>query len=277
MNKPSIEWAIRTLRQPAGSDARFATLEAIEQNRDDFIRTFHDSLKELQATAITTILLMDRELKIRSQSSESIEAARLYRQIWRRVNDTIAWTLLGHRRYVVKRLCHFRKRDPLLNQGIRSVTKYLDELNSNPYGVALLTDATSFIDIGDILYSDQRSGQTSIIEVKSGKLSESFLSKAPNLNETVAQLDKHDAKQLARFARQAQRMLRTVELLNTDKGIDPLSGQPMRLLDCAVPDQDYDEELQGLLAGATSGGGKTRSRRQLPLDICNTSGRQSDS
>ena len=252
MDKPNLEWAIRTLRQPAGPAREYANPEAIEEHQEDFIRAFHSSLKELHAEAIRTILVMETMLR-KTPPDPSAATVNDYIQIWRRVNDTIVWIILSGQRHVIKTLCHFKRRGPLANHGLSAVAHAMDELNANPYGIAICTDATSCVDIGDIVHVDKMVGRTSLIEVKSGHVNEQIISSEMfGINDFIARYGQHGAEQVARYARQRKRMLQTLGVLNQDEGIDVLSGQPIRLVDCQVPDEDYDTELRDLLAEARS-------------------------
>lgn len=81
-----------------------------------------------------------------------IEAADEAIPIWRRANDSIAWVMLGMDRNKVRRLCFRNPRAKLRDQNPAFVSEVLDKLNSVPMNLAIWTDATSCIDVGDCLF-----------------------------------------------------------------------------------------------------------------------------
>ena len=72
------------------------------------------------------------------------------RHVWRKVNDAIIWSALGHQRHMVKRLCLYRRRTYLTENNDLSALATIKQLNADPLALAIWNDATSCVDIGDV-------------------------------------------------------------------------------------------------------------------------------
>ncbi len=53
--RPKLLQITQALRQPAGDDARFATMDSIAANRDDFVVEVHTTWKHIHVAAIAEI------------------------------------------------------------------------------------------------------------------------------------------------------------------------------------------------------------------------------
>jgi hypothetical protein len=71
--------------------------------------------------------------------------------IWRRINDAIVWSLFGMEGHYIRRLCLRKQRPTLLEANPKAIMPLLEELNADPLTFALWSDATSCVDIGDII------------------------------------------------------------------------------------------------------------------------------
>src|SRR6185295_7459581 len=116
--KPSMEQDFieitQSLRQPAGEAQRFATLPSIAENRTEFTARCHATWKSLHEKAVYEIVTFDTFLA-REKAHPVGPVVKMFgeynRAVWRKVNDAIAWSLLGMHRHVVKRLCLYRRRN----------------------------------------------------------------------------------------------------------------------------------------------------------------------
>lgn len=103
------------------------------------------------------------------------EFAEYNRAVWRKVNDSIVWSLLGVERHRVKRLCLFRRYN-LMECNPDAARGTVEELNKTPTALALWSDATWCGDVGDIMYiRDRRRPEPEFIELKEGEVNAAIL------------------------------------------------------------------------------------------------------
>lgn len=191
--------------------------------------------------------------RVESTSDLSFSEELLYRSI----ADTIAWQLLGDQ------LCHARRlfrghNQPDLNQSNFSsvVTVANSIVESKPDSIPLLSDLTSFVQVGDILSLDPRGG-LSIIEVKEGVVNYRISQFLKFYNESgcdralqyfMSEEGPHTAKQMQRMIRQSGRMAHVSEVMSSGTSVDPDSGQKVHIPDEFIPISDWNEEFIALLA-----------------------------
>jgi len=165
---------IRTLRQPAGDDPRFDTPESIRDHPVDFIAAVHSSWKHIHNRSLDELLKIDtilRSPEIRTYPPDLSSFLRYSMALWRRVNDALVWTVLGHEDHHIRRLCHRKDRPSLLHANPRALRRLLDDINRDPMTFALWTDATSCVDVGDVISRRFARGlltSLDILEVKEG-------------------------------------------------------------------------------------------------------------
>lgn len=245
----------------------FASVEAISKDHKDFVIACHETWKYLHQQAIRKILFFDGFLKREKEHpiGPAVEYFGNYEQaIWRKVNDAIVWSLVGQQRHIVKRLCLYRKRGYLSEANPDSAMAFIDDVNRDPMKLALWNDATSCVDIGDAtVIEDGLLPIPSFVELKEGKVNKAILDlmgEGEQLTPTqIGELETAHGpkarKQYERVQRQKKTSNLALELLNTEEGTDPVSGQPMRVFDLQMVPERYDEELVHVLevAIATKG------------------------
>lgn len=252
--------ALRMLRKPAGDDDRFSSLESIAKNRDDFIKKTHESYKKLHEIAIGAIIDFDSRIKKAKDSKLRKDAiAYLYfnRLIWRRFNDSLVWLILGFQRHILKRLCFYKERGFLIYQNPIDALNTLEKINADPYSLAILSDATTCIDIGDILHKNLKTGAIEYIELKEGKVNTTLidsLSCDRVMHFFLKKYGKKGKEQLSRFIKQEKRMLNAVKVIHDDKGIDHITGENIFLIEPKTQDAIYDHELSEIIKNARKDG-----------------------
>lgn len=70
--------------------------------------------------------------------------------IWRRINDAIVWVLLGYKDHVIRTVCHRKGRPQLASANPDAIRTLFNNLNSDPMTIAIWSDATTCVDLGDI-------------------------------------------------------------------------------------------------------------------------------
>ncbi|MDY0264469.1 MAG: hypothetical protein RBR12_04725 [Sulfurospirillum cavolei] len=167
--------------------------------------------------------------------------------------DFIAWQFLGGQYYKVRRFYDMRKKEnsrPTLSksniESVKSAVEYYHALN--PLNFALISDLTSFIDIGDILLMDNY--RLRPIEVKEGEKNEEifnflFKEKIPENLETI---DENFLKQAKRVLNQAKRGHLLYDVLKNEKGIDPFTELKTEVNKEAFEIKTYIDEFEKLVA-----------------------------
>jgi hypothetical protein len=249
---------------PAGEFDQFSSIEGIKEDSENFILNVHSTWKKWHSMAIDQILTfdyMEKADKVKPIGRSFREWTIYMRQVWRRVNDAIVWSMFGDQRHLMKRLCLYRKRGPLVDANPESALNAIDLINSDPLSVGIWNDATSCVDIGDVTFVSKRINQYSFIELKEGKVNEEILKLNQSkddpeyLNlyeEFIEKYGKHGIKQIQRIERQEERSKQILELINKEKGIDPVTSQYMEIQEIRTPDEFYDNDLNRLLKNVSS-------------------------
>ncbi|MCP9905449.1 hypothetical protein KBY85_15090 [Cyanobium sp. BA5m-10] len=212
-----------------------------------------DSKKELNAKLKSA--RKGRDKLASTEVKQQIGLENLKEHIIRKLADSIAWHLIGGQNYIARRLCLRESSRPTLKaSNLASVLNFVNEYNgSNPLGFALISDITSFVQLGDVLLIGGNGLQ--IIEVKEGaKNHESMSFIAENLlteaeDEQIRKaLDDHPLnEQIRRILRQHTKMTQATTLLNTGGGIDPATGERVQIPDMYHTEEHYFDELQNLI------------------------------
>lgn len=259
---------IGALRAPAGDDPRFQTHESIREHQHDFIIAYHAGLKRIHREAIDELLRLEDAVeatKGKPLPPDFLDYLNWMRQLWRKVNDAIVWHIVGHRGHIIRRWCGHRPRPNLHASNPRSIRPLLDQFNEEPLKVAVWTDATACLDVGDILLIDKATGEMIVVEVKEGTVNEAILDLLSTAGENVGDRIKDflhtygskAAAQLERNLRQQQTSARAQELITKGEGIDPFLEMPVTISDVATPDETYDDALAGALRDARGNGEAT--------------------
>src|SRR5690606_17591143 len=107
--------------------------------------------------------------------------------------------------------------------------------------------------IGDILLKHENI--VGIMELKEGKVNDQikdFIEDLEQNNQPITDIilnekfDKKTVKQAKRMQRQNLRAERVIEVINKDKGIDPVSGKPIRISTPTIKTVGYHEEFMKL-------------------------------
>jgi hypothetical protein len=253
----SLKQIINMIKNPAGNE--FDTLEKVTKNRDKFIKAFHDGYKELHYSLIDEIMIFESAkenfLKEKLPNKRIIKDLNEFLLILRRANDCIAWVMVGMDRHIIRRLCLRHTRGNLKDQNPGHALAVLEKLNSIPMNLGIWNDATSCIDVGDILLLDRENSRISCIELKEGIV-----------NETIDQIiasgckramyfflkeyGEKGKKQFERTLKQTTTHGQAMELLDKEVGYDPTLGQRLIIKEVETPDEIYHKELNNLINDA---------------------------
>jgi hypothetical protein len=246
-------------------------LEGERATPESFRRACHLGFAEAQILILEELIKiqdsrkeLDAKLKSARKSRDKLAAKEVKQQIGlenlkehivRKLADSIAWHLIGGQNYIARRLCHRESSRPTLKaSNLASVLNFVNEYNdSNPLGFALISDITSFVQLGDVLLAGENGLQ--IIELKEGAknhesmsvISDNLLTEAED--EQIRKiLDGHPLNdQIRRILRQHARATQATTLLNTGAGIDPATGDRVQIPDVYHVEEHYFDEIQKLL------------------------------
>ncbi|WP_152447142.1 hypothetical protein [Janthinobacterium sp. HH01] len=172
------------------------------------------------------------------------------------IADAMAWQLIR------QQLCHarrFYKGHPPVNlkeSNFESVVYCAEEMaRQEPGSISIISDLTSFVQVGDLLKMDS-SGRTTVVEVKEGKKNHEILEFMNFFIETpcshafnyfAQQHGESGVKQLRRMFRQAERMEYVTEVMRKGKSVDPDTKQTIHIPEKSVYISNWDEELNDIL------------------------------
>ncbi len=248
---------IRMLREPAGDDPRFASLEAIEANRQAFTEKVHATWKYLHGRSLDEILAIEEILS--SGRREKLPKDFVWylertTALWRRINDAIVWALVRHQDHVIRTVCHRKDRVRLTDANPTALRRFLDQINEDPLTIAIWSDATSCVDVGDVLCRSFSGKLDGFFEVKEGTMNDRILelmrvkgSPEEISKEIVAFADKYGPKamkQLDRVVKQRERYNQYMDIIDDDRGFDPRRQAEVTIQDSSTQLESYDRELQ---------------------------------
>tara|TARA_R110001583_G_scaffold73939_1_gene205194 strand:+ start:519 stop:1838 length:1320 start_codon:yes stop_codon:yes gene_type:complete len=209
---------------------------------DEFMRLTHLGMRMAQEKIVNNMLLLKEE--------EEFSDARRF--AYRGIADAIGWQLFKNELAYVKRYFMAQKPPALHESNIQSVLLAVKQCHEQyPDSIALISDLTSFIQIGDI-YHAKRDGRIGIYEVKEGKVNHDILEILENTPALVDNADvpklfanKTDGfqKQVQRTLRQKHRMNALSDTLKNDEGIDAYSGLPVKIHDLPINVGTWYESL----------------------------------
>lgn len=246
----------------------FADLTEEENNL--FMKTCHIGFKKGQDMILENLLEIQEKLSLqkinlktanRNNDKElsmtiqkELDLLKHKSNILRHLADAIAWNLIKHQLYIARKLHTGEQDDKTLNNSnLQSVIKVVDKVNENPMSFALISDITSYIQIGDVLCNDN--GILSIIEVKEGdknrevgEIVHTMFKNNIDINEINKDnnLDKNEEKHIKRYYNQMVKMNRLSDILNKDEGLDPKTGTQVKILTPQIPTEDYLELLHNM-------------------------------
>lgn len=170
------------------------------------------------------------------------------------IADSIAWQLIGGQIHIARRF-HIQEKSSkyLDSSNIEHAIQVAEEININPLDFALISDLTSFVQIGDLLV--QHGQIIGIMELKEGKVNDQIKEFFANFEKTgrvvseenlKEKFDEETIRQVKRMQRQQERVARATEIIDKDKGIDPVSGENIIICTPTIFTEYYHEDLSKL-------------------------------
>lgn len=224
---------------------------------DQFFRLTHSGMQEAQIDIVNSLLDKHKH--------SDIKPAQLL--AYRGVADAIAWQLLNNELAYAKRFFMAEVPPKPTESNIQSVVSVVDNIHkAEPNSIALISDLTSFIQIGDVMHMRPNKGM-SIYEVKEGSINKEIMEL---LNRESDSQGRHEVssgegrkynsesflRQLERARRQKNRMSSLHSTLLNDKGIDAATGKKVQIFEPQMQiDSWYTELLEAYEACKSRGWG----------------------
>lgn len=251
--RPELEPLARELVELASAGSRELWPELTpERLKDDadFRRKFHvlahDGMYKAQERMVERILT-----GVPLDVSETI--------LFRGVADSIAWAMIGGQLCYARRLYREQKQPDLAQSNFESVVAATRAIRERDPGcMPLITDLTSFIQVGDLMCVSP-SRRMTLIEVKQGNHNKhvlnlvSFYQKSgcERFREILTQTERsHTVKQFERVMRQEARMEFIGELMGKGFAKDPDTRIDVSIPEQAVHMESWDEALNELIKRA---------------------------
>lgn len=247
--------ALERLRLPAPGP-RFASPADIDAAPKQFGARCNRSFRAVHMTAVRQILAIEAVLRESDKKDPKRLHLEAWRNIWRRVNDSLVWTMLGFQRHLIKRLWLDHTRAFLADQNPESILDALDSIHKDPRKLGVWTDTTTVVDVGDIISRDVLTGVVSLLEVKSGKATDCMfagLTCDRAMEYFLKDYGVKGRKQVERFLRQAKRGLDIADAMNQDKFVDFHTGRHLDLTELSTRDRFYDIELDKMMTSTQPG------------------------
>lgn len=241
-----------------------------------YIEACHKDYNNAQNRIVTEIINLYEVKKVKEQElidyrrTGSVEKATILQKIklirildnrilvLRRLTDSIAFRIFNNQVWLAKR---FDIQNKIAAIDIPAIKSNLESANlfnaKSSKDFALISDLTTFIGVGDLIYKTYLGNgkfKWLIVELKVGKinkiLGEHIESGGTETGEFAKKLDKNTSEQFARMVKQKERRDKVTELVNTNKGTDLKTGNPLILSKNSILFKAYDTELISTIEGA---------------------------
>lgn len=233
-----------------------------------FFRHVHDGWKEAQSKIAHHLTRFLKNLDDFSQleknhraarNKEGAKSARLEMQrinlqitVLRRILDVIAWTIFRGEQSTLRRLFIQGGQHNFSVKNIADAMPVADELNKQPHIMAVCTDMLSYIHLGDLIVKDASNNSVQFIELKSGQknITLSKYAEFAAASECEAfdayvrtDLNEMDSAHYDRAKRQAKRAKAITSTIQTNQGIDPNTGDSVRINTIDEPPQQWTDQI----------------------------------
>lgn len=249
-----------------------------EKTKSQFQHLVHDGFKKGQDLLIEELLIVQ---EIRKQAKESLKKYRQEKDrvkeellkvllsslddqeaILLHIGDGIAWQLLGGQVSSMRRFYTGDTKKELSSSNIKHAKSVADGINKSPEKFALISDITHSIQVGDLLIIDRN--KVGVMELKEGKVNDKLGALKNVLYDTdvdleeikkeVSKLTLSEIKQFERMLKQDDKLLKTVEVMNTDKGTDLKTGKEIQIMTPKHITMSYCDKIESTIKEARKTG-----------------------
>ena len=182
--------------------------------------------------------------------------------ILRMIANSIVWTMFGMERWRARWLWTATPPVPITSISPQT-SAFVDEINGSPDSMALMTDITSLVGVGDVLVASWDHIRPIIYELKSGAANSRIVSLVDAYQADIEKVPFHELEELGqqarkhfeRVARQTEREQNFESIASNDTGKDPETGVDMRNVGEEVMTLDsYDTALGEIMSVAAGTG-----------------------
>lgn len=208
--------------------------------RKEFMSAAHEGMSEAQAIIVNTL-----------RSGQSLSDS--HRVLFRGIADAIGWQLINMQLCYARRFFRGQDQPSIDHCNFDSVVFVAENyIKDNPGSIALISDLTSFIQVGDLL-TMSNVGELGIIEVKEGEKNEKITdalkfyaeSGCDHFLHLFAQSEgNRSLKQMGRMVRQMGRMNHVAEVMSKGMSEDPDEGMTVNIPDELVVIETWESILQ---------------------------------
>ena len=243
-----------------------------ETKSEEFFKKVHEGWKIAQDNIVDELILIEETRKENKKhlKKANIKKDEILKQKYitenknidfnehtlRKLADSIAWQILREN-HIVRRFCTSDNLQAIQPSNLRREKKFVDSYNeSKPLSFALLSDITSFIQIGDALIFNYENNTIAVVELKDGKINETVREAVDNFYKIGGCKrylhffkEEHGEKALEQFKRMMKQDLkgsRLAHVLNEGEGVDPI-GDKIKIPDPVFPTEYFDEYIVQLL------------------------------
>lgn len=197
----------------------------------------------------------NREKELETENIFLIKTLDYREKLLRKLADSIAWHMIAGHHYIARRMFLGETHPSLLSEGFDAVKKVADDINNNTDEFALISDLTSFIQIGDILH--RASDGYHLIEVKSGeknRIAQDILhdlytkTESDEKCEIYKSIDSKMLKQLDRMHQQNVKATTAIETIRNERGSDPKTGHQVYVKESNTDTENYIDIIRELLS-----------------------------
>lgn len=172
--------------------------------------------------------------------------------VLRRMLDSIAWTMLKKEHSTIRRL---QVPDSASNLSIRNIEDALPTAslwNEDSFTIAICSDMTTFVHIGDLLVYKYIEDRVFFAELKSGKKNMlladaahfSITENCDNFEGFLSEnLEQTDLKHYNRIKRQLTRGNEVISTLNNEKGYDSHLNRDIKIHPVEIPVERYSDAI----------------------------------
>ncbi|MED1794990.1 hypothetical protein P4V54_20145 [Brevibacillus nitrificans] len=261
-----LEYGMRNIPFKLSMDA----LKQPELKRE-FISKVHKGFMLAQNLIIQNLLLLGKEkaknkdmIKESNRQQKSKDVIQGLKQdlkrieyqenVLRKIADTIAWQILNNDITVIRRLYNFSSQVEIYNSNLKHDLQVVEEMfEKDNETFPLITDITSFIQIGDLLIKDRN--VIKVVELKEGKVNEEISNMLDEHFEfkcdrklffELEEKGEKFQKQFFRYVKQQSTALNSVGIINRGEGTDS-QGRKIKIIDDVFYTKHFTETVESML------------------------------
>lgn len=205
----------------------------------------------------------DRDKNKENDMNELLKKTKYQEMVVRKSMDSIAWQLLGYDLTIIRRFYHGQELIDITDSNLDSELDYIERFRKdNPEGFVLISDLTSFIQIGDVITVDPKQG-LQVVELKDGTINFELFQIMNNVVKTnspyylkreLEKLDDKKKKQFYRDIKQIDRSIKFKKVVNEGEGLDILTGLPIKIGEEEIELETFADTVNELLNECTKKG-----------------------